>query len=82
MSGSTKNKPELWMYSMIQTAEVVSERYNISREAQDEYALSCKVRCAPPPASRPAGSTTKSCRCTSVKLVKDKETGEISEAGR
>jgi acetyl-CoA C-acetyltransferase len=30
----TKNKPELY-FSMIQTAEVVSERYNISREEQD-----------------------------------------------
>ena len=33
-----KNKPELY-YTMIQTAEVVSKRYNISREAQDEYGL-------------------------------------------
>ncbi len=30
--------PALWM-SMIETAEIVAERYNVSREAQDEYAL-------------------------------------------
>ena len=33
-----KNKPELY-YTMIQTAEVVAKRYNISREEQDEYGL-------------------------------------------
>ena len=31
----SKNKPELY-FSMIETAEVVSKRYNISREKQDE----------------------------------------------
>ncbi len=30
--------PALWM-AMIETAEIVAERYNISREAQDEYSL-------------------------------------------
>ncbi len=30
--------PALWM-AMIETAEIVAERYNISREYQDEYAL-------------------------------------------
>jgi len=33
-------------YSMIQTAEVVSRRYGISREAQDEYALQSQQRTA------------------------------------
>ena len=32
-----KNKPDLYM-SMIDTAEVVAKRYNISRDKQDEYA--------------------------------------------
>jgi acetyl-CoA C-acetyltransferase len=41
----TKNKPELY-FSMIQTAEVVSERYNISREEQDEYGLQSQKRMA------------------------------------
>ena len=30
--------PDLWM-TMIETADIVAERYNVSREAQDEYAL-------------------------------------------
>src|SRR5215470_6682695 len=32
------NKPELYL-PMIDTAEVVARRYDITREAQDEYAL-------------------------------------------
>jgi len=38
-----KNKPEIYM-SMIDTAEVVAKRYNISREQQDEYALQSQQR--------------------------------------
>ena len=38
-------KPALWM-SMIETAEVVAERYKISRERQDEYALESQRRTA------------------------------------
>jgi acetyl-CoA C-acetyltransferase len=38
-------KPALWM-SMIETAEVVSERYKISRERQDQYALESQRRTA------------------------------------
>ena len=40
-----KNKPDIYM-SMIETAEVVSKRYNISREQQDEYALQSQIRTA------------------------------------
>ena len=40
-----KNKPELFM-SMIETAEKVAQRYGISREAQDEYALESQRRTA------------------------------------
>jgi acetyl-CoA C-acetyltransferase len=40
-----KTKPALWM-SMLETAEVVAERYNISRERQDEYALESQRRTA------------------------------------
>ena len=32
--------------SMLETAEVVAERYNISRERQDEYSLECQRRTA------------------------------------
>ena len=40
-----KNKPDIYM-SMIDTAEVVAKRYNISREKQDEYALQSQNRTA------------------------------------
>jgi acetyl-CoA C-acetyltransferase len=40
-----EHKPEIY-YSMIQTAEVVSKRYRISREKQDEYALQSQQRIA------------------------------------
>ena len=38
-------KPALWM-SMIETAEIVAERYGISRERQDQYALLSQQRTA------------------------------------
>ena len=40
-----EHKPEIFM-SMIETAEVVAERYGISREAQDEFALESQRRTA------------------------------------
>ncbi len=40
-----KNKPDIYM-SMIDTAEVVAMRYNISRDKQDEYALQSQKRTA------------------------------------
>jgi acetyl-CoA C-acetyltransferase len=43
--GLMKIKPELWM-SMIETAEIVAERYGISRERQDGYALESQRRTA------------------------------------
>jgi acetyl-CoA C-acetyltransferase len=38
-------KPEIYM-SMLETAEVVAERYKISREKQDAYSLECQRRTA------------------------------------
>ena len=38
-------KPALWM-TMIETAEIVAQRYGISRERQDEYALQSQQRTA------------------------------------
>jgi acetyl-CoA C-acetyltransferase/acetyl-CoA acyltransferase len=38
-------KPEIYM-SMLETAEVVAERYKISRDRQDEYSLECQRRTA------------------------------------
>ena len=37
--------PALWM-PMIETADIVADRYNVSREAQDEYALQSQQRMA------------------------------------
>src|ERR1700726_1845335 len=36
-------KPEMYM-SMLETAEVVAERYNIARDRKDEYSLECQRR--------------------------------------
>jgi acetyl-CoA C-acetyltransferase len=39
------HKPEVWM-PMIETADIVAGRYNVSREAQDEYSLESQRRTA------------------------------------
>jgi len=43
--GLVERHPSLWM-SMIETAEVVAERYGVTREAQDAYALESQRRTA------------------------------------
>jgi acetyl-CoA C-acetyltransferase len=40
-----QHKPELWM-PMIETADIVAERYRVSRQAQDEYSLESQRRTA------------------------------------
>ncbi len=61
---------------MIQTAEIVSERYGISREVQDEYALQSQQRMA---AAQEAGRLDDEIvPVTATKEVKDKATGEVS----
>ena len=70
------NKPELYM-SMLDTAEVVAKRYNISREAMDEFGLQSQLRTA---AAQQAGLfDDEIVPLKSTKLVLDKETGDISE---
>src|ERR671932_313723 len=65
------NKPELYL-PMIDTAEVVAKRYGISRDAQDEYALSSQLRTA---AAQQAGRLDDEIvPVTTVKLVTDKAT--------
>jgi acetyl-CoA C-acetyltransferase len=39
------HKPEIWM-PMIETADIVAQRYGVSREAQDEYAVESQRRTA------------------------------------
>ena len=71
-----ERKPELWM-PMIETADIVAERYGIGRERQDEYALQSQQRVA---AGQSHGRfDDEIVPLTSVKFVQDKETGEISK---
>ena len=68
-------QPDMYM-PMLQTAEVVGERYGVSREAQDEYALSSQQRMA---AAQEAGLfADEIIPVTATKVVKDRETGEES----
>lgn len=61
---------------MLGTAETVAKRYNISREAQDEYALQSQMRTA---AGQEAGKfDDEIVPVTTTMGVKDKETGEVS----
>ncbi len=67
--------PGLYM-SMLETAEIVADRYNVSREAQDEYALRSQQRTA---AAQQAGAfDDEIVAMESEMLVADKATGEIS----
>ncbi|WP_421857258.1 acetyl-CoA C-acyltransferase [Oceanicaulis sp.] len=71
-----EHRPDLYM-SMLETAEIVAERYGVSREAQDEYALQSQQRTA---AAQAAGKfDDEIVPLTSTMLVKDKATGEISK---
>ena len=61
---------------MLQTAEVVSERYNISREKQDEYALQSQMKTA---AAQESGKFQNEIVPTTTEMaVYNKETGEAS----
>ena len=62
---------------MLQTAEVVADRYGISRDAMDEYGLQSQQRTA---AAYEAGAyTDELVDVTCKRTVWDKETGEASE---
>lgn len=71
-----ENIPSLYM-AMIETAEVVGERYKISREAQDEYAEQSQMRTA---AAQQAGAfDDEIVPLTAVMKYQNKETQEVSE---
>ncbi len=71
-----KMKPAAYM-QMIDTAEVVAERYGISREAQDEYALQSQQRTH---AAQEAGAfNDEIVPMETVMKVMNKETKEVSE---
>ncbi len=62
---------------MLQTAETVAQRYGISREAQDEYALQSQQRTA---VAQAAGLfEAEIVPVTTTMKVQNKETGEISD---
>jgi acetyl-CoA C-acetyltransferase len=70
-------KPALWM-TMIETAEIVAERYGISRERQDQYALQSQQRTA---AAQAAGKYSDEIVPLATKMKKvDKATGAESMA--
>jgi acetyl-CoA C-acetyltransferase len=68
-------KPALWM-TMIETAEIVAERYGVSRARQDEYALQSQQRTA---AAQAAGKYADEIVPLATKMKKvDKATGAES----
>src|SRR6267142_1824535 len=68
--------PALYM-TMLETAEIVADRYGVSREAQDEYALRSQQRTA---AAQQAGRfDDEIAPLSSVMLVTDRNTGETSK---
>jgi len=70
-----KHAPALYM-AMIETAEVVSKRYKISREAQDEYSLQSQQRTAE---AQQAGRFDDEILPTTVtKVFHDKASGETT----
>jgi acetyl-CoA C-acetyltransferase len=70
-----KRIPALYM-AMIETAEIVAERYNISREAQDEYALQSQQRTAD--AQQAGRFDLELAPLPSIMLVTDRATGTTS----
>jgi len=69
------HKPEVYM-TMIETADVVAQRYGISREAQDELALESQMRTAAAQASGKLDDEI--VPITVTQKITDKETKEVS----
>jgi acetyl-CoA C-acetyltransferase len=62
---------------MIETADIVAERYGIGRDAQDEYALASEQRTA---SAQDAGRLDDEIvPLTTTKLIKNRESGEVRE---
>ncbi len=67
--------PALWM-PMIETADIVAARYNVSRDRQDEYALESQRRTA---AAQQAGKFDEEIvPMETIMAVTDKESGEVT----
>jgi acetyl-CoA C-acetyltransferase len=70
-----RTKPALWM-TMIETAEIVADRYGVSRERQDAYALQSQQRTA---AAQAAGKYADEIVALATRMKKiDKATGAES----
>jgi acetyl-CoA C-acetyltransferase len=73
----TEHSPALYM-AMIETAEIVAERYQVTREAQDHYALASQQRTA---AAQQAGRFDQEIApLSSMMRVEDRNTGEVKSA--
>ena len=71
-----QNLPALYM-TMLETAEIVADRYGVSREVQDEYSYQSQMRTA---AAQEAGKfNDEIVPMPSVMKVMDKETKEVSD---
>ncbi len=71
-----EHKPAIYM-TMIETADIVADRYGVSREYQDEFSLMSQQRIA---AAQDAGKfADEIVPMDTTMAVKDKETGEISQ---
>ena len=71
-----EQRPDLYM-TMIETAEIVAERYQVTRDAQDEYALQSQQRTA---AAQAAGRLDREIApLPTIMRVENRETGETSE---
>ena len=71
-----ENKPELYM-PMIETADIVAARYNISREAQDRFSFESQRKTEE--AQLAGRYKDEIVSCTTTMQVTDKETGAVSQ---
>jgi acetyl-CoA C-acetyltransferase len=71
-----KNIPQIYI-TMIETAEIVAEKYGVSREAQDAYALQSQQRTAK--AQAEGRFDAEIAPTTTIMTITDKETGATSE---
>ncbi|MEW6372936.1 MAG: acetyl-CoA C-acyltransferase [Pseudomonadota bacterium] len=71
-----ENKPELYM-PMIETADIVAARYNISREAQDRFSAESQRKTEE--AQLAGRYKDEIVSCTTTMQVTDKETGAVSQ---
>ena len=71
-----EHRPDIYM-SMLETAEVVADRYNISRDAQDEYSFQSQMRTAK--AQAEGKFDDEIVPMTTIMKVMNKETKEVSD---